>query len=198
MNQPIGRRERKLQQTADKLVQTAWDLFEQQGFEQVTMESIAETADVAKGTLYKHFPVKEALLEQALHGELQQQTPQLLDRLQKIPAGKLRMQTFFQISADWSEQRRHYLPHYLVFRMRSGSRNRSGMEQIFKMLLKTGFEEGAFQSEQSIESCVHYLSFLYLGALLRWLERPGHSLTEELKTMLELFLNGIQKKTNAQ
>ena len=160
------------------------------------MESIAEAADVAKGTLYKHLPVKEALLEQALHRDLQQRTPQLLEMLQTIPAGKSRMQTFFRISADWSEQRRRYLPHYLVFRMKNGSRNRSGMEQIFKMLLTTGFEEGAFRSEQSVESCVHYLSFLYLGALLRWLERPGHSLTEELKTMLELFLNGIQKNTN--
>jgi AcrR family transcriptional regulator len=54
----IGRRERKRLQLLDFLADTAWGLFESEGFAAVTMERIADVADVAKGTLYKHFPVK--------------------------------------------------------------------------------------------------------------------------------------------
>lgn len=195
MNQPTGRRERKLQQTAEKLVKTAWALFEERGFEHVTMEAIAEKADVAKGTLYKHFPVKEALLQQAFHTELQQEKPQLMEQLEQIPAGTPRMRAFFKISADWSEQRRHYLPYYLRFRMNARDMTnpgRSGTDQIFSMLIKAGMESGDFRGNLSLESSVHYLSFLYLGALLRWLDHPDIPLMEELDRMLGLFLNGVQ------
>ncbi|MCU7796044.1 MAG: TetR/AcrR family transcriptional regulator [Candidatus Thiodiazotropha sp. (ex Myrtea spinifera)] len=195
MNQPTGRRERKLQQTAEKLVKTAWSLFEERGFEHVTMEAIAEKADVAKGTLYKHFPVKEALLQQAFHTELQQEKPQLMQQLEQIPAGMPRMRAFFKISADWSEQRRHYLPYYLRFRMNARdvtNPGRSGTDQIFSMLIEAGIENGDFRDNLPLESSVHYLSFLYLGALLRWLNDSESPLMEELDRMLGLFLNGVQ------
>jgi AcrR family transcriptional regulator len=56
------RQERKLQATIDHIGAVAWRMFEADGFDSVSMESIAVAADVAKGTLYKHFPVKEALI----------------------------------------------------------------------------------------------------------------------------------------
>ena len=47
-----GRRERKRIQTLDHLAATAFSLFEQHGYDAVTMEQIAAQADVSKGTLY--------------------------------------------------------------------------------------------------------------------------------------------------
>jgi hypothetical protein len=55
----LGRRERKRLQQLDHLADTAWTLFEAEGYEAVTMERIAAEADVAKATLYKHFPAKD-------------------------------------------------------------------------------------------------------------------------------------------
>ena len=43
-----GRRERKREQTMDHLADTAWAMFAELGFDTVTMEAIADTADVAK------------------------------------------------------------------------------------------------------------------------------------------------------
>ncbi len=40
------------------------------GYESVTMEQIAAAADVARGTLYNHFPFKEAVLAYWIHGQL--------------------------------------------------------------------------------------------------------------------------------
>src|SRR5579872_4211915 len=68
--EPAGRRERKRERTLDHLAATAFALFEAQGYESVTMEQVAAAADVAKGTLYNHFPVKEALLAHWIHAEL--------------------------------------------------------------------------------------------------------------------------------
>jgi AcrR family transcriptional regulator len=48
---------------------TAMRLFRRHGFDAVTMEQIAEAADIAKGTLYDYFPVKEAILSACLDHE---------------------------------------------------------------------------------------------------------------------------------
>lgn len=40
----------------------AMALIRAYGFEETTMEQIAEEADIAKGTLYNYFPAKEAII----------------------------------------------------------------------------------------------------------------------------------------
>lgn len=45
----------------DLIAQGALKAFSQYGYNQTTMDSIAETAQVAKGTLYYHFATKEEL-----------------------------------------------------------------------------------------------------------------------------------------
>lgn len=57
-----SRRSRKKQDTRNRLIAAADLLFERQGYEDTTTSDIAEAADVAQRTLFRHFPSKEALL----------------------------------------------------------------------------------------------------------------------------------------
>jgi AcrR family transcriptional regulator len=57
-----GRRERKKAATRRALSETAFQLFLERGFDNVTVREIAEAADVSTTTLMNHFPVKEALV----------------------------------------------------------------------------------------------------------------------------------------
>ena len=61
-SRPLGRRERKKERTRQTLADEALRLFVQRGFDEVTVAEIADAADVAVSTLFKHFPTKEALL----------------------------------------------------------------------------------------------------------------------------------------
>jgi TetR/AcrR family transcriptional regulator of autoinduction and epiphytic fitness len=45
----------------EAIVQSATTLFQKHGFEGVSMDRVAEAADVSKRTLYNHFPSKEEL-----------------------------------------------------------------------------------------------------------------------------------------
>lgn len=58
----MGRWERRKERTKGSIVRAAMDLIQEHGFDETTMEQIAETADVAKGTLYNYFPAKEAIV----------------------------------------------------------------------------------------------------------------------------------------
>ena len=60
-----GLRERKKEQTRQRIAAVALRLFSERGFDAVTVNEIAETAEVAKATLFAYFPTKESLV---LHG----------------------------------------------------------------------------------------------------------------------------------
>jgi AcrR family transcriptional regulator len=192
-----GRRERKLQQQRDHLADTAWTLFEAEGFDAVTMERIAEVADVSKVTLYRYFPVKEALLRHRFHRELREGEAEGRQVLLQLPPGRPRLQKFLQVSAEWSEPRRRYLLPYLMFRLSEPGRldgrgERSGMEQIFTWLLADGQAAGCFRTDVAASALAVYLEFLYVGAMLRWLSGAADSLSAEMETMLDVFRGGVE------
>lgn len=64
MQQTPSRRERKKQETRQRLLECAWQLFQQRGYDNTTVEEITERADVAKGTFFNYFATKDALLDE--------------------------------------------------------------------------------------------------------------------------------------
>src|SRR4029453_17987831 len=55
-------RERKKADTRDAIRASAVDLFCERGFDQTTMDAIAEAADVSVRTVFRYFPGKEDLV----------------------------------------------------------------------------------------------------------------------------------------
>ena len=51
----INRHQKRKQQTRTRIMQAAIDLFLKHGYDNVTLSTIAETADVGRATLYLHF-----------------------------------------------------------------------------------------------------------------------------------------------
>ncbi|MFG2138323.1 TetR family transcriptional regulator [Streptomyces sp. NPDC048650] len=61
-----GLRERKKEQTRQRIGAVARRLFVERGFDAVTVNEIAEAAEVAKATLFTYFPTKESLALQGV------------------------------------------------------------------------------------------------------------------------------------
>jgi AcrR family transcriptional regulator len=62
MAPPTGRRERKKAALRQHISDVATGLFLARGFDQVSVSEVAEAADVARPTVFAHFPRKEDLL----------------------------------------------------------------------------------------------------------------------------------------
>jgi AcrR family transcriptional regulator len=62
MDQQLGLRERKKQQTREAIAETARRLFSERGFDRVTVAEIARAAEVAEKTVFNYFPTKEDLV----------------------------------------------------------------------------------------------------------------------------------------
>ncbi|WP_212911054.1 TetR family transcriptional regulator [Streptomyces sp. TS71-3] len=102
-----GLRERKKEQTRRRIAAVARRLFAERGFDAVTVNEIADAAEIAKATLFSYFPTKESL---ALEGVAD-------DDLAAVVAGRPRgqaplqaLRTHFRTlaagrpeDADWAE-----------------------------------------------------------------------------------------------
>jgi len=80
----VGLRERKKEQTRQRIVETAQRLFGERGFDAVTVAELARAAEVAEATLFNYFPSKEDLFYSGLEafGE------RLIDAVRSRPAGE--------------------------------------------------------------------------------------------------------------
>ena len=58
----MGLREMKAARSRQTMTEVALELFLRDGFEETTMEQIAERAEVGTTTLYRYFPTKDQLL----------------------------------------------------------------------------------------------------------------------------------------
>lgn len=54
------------QQSRERILQSAYRLFSQHGFEQVSIDQIMQDAEMTRGGFYAHFSSKEALYKQAM------------------------------------------------------------------------------------------------------------------------------------
>jgi AcrR family transcriptional regulator len=59
MEATTGLRERKKQRTRDAIVQAAFKLFDERGFDGTTIADIAEAAEIAPRTFFSYFPSKD-------------------------------------------------------------------------------------------------------------------------------------------
>ena len=194
-----GRRERKRQQMADHLAATAFRLFDASGYEAVTMEQIAAAADVAKGTLYNHFPVKEALVAHQFRHEIATGMEALGNTLGQQPTFAARMHYLLHASAEWNKSRRAYLPYYLRFRWThmnlGGSRpgpeeHSSGSFQILEVLFRQGQEAGEVRTELSSKQLAATFELMLVGAVMLWLNHPELDLARNFEFALDLLLHG--------
>lgn len=58
----VSLRERNRQRVAQRITTAAFELFSTIGYNQTTMDAIAERAEVSRATLFNYFPTKDALL----------------------------------------------------------------------------------------------------------------------------------------
>ncbi|MEW6599922.1 MAG: TetR/AcrR family transcriptional regulator [Nitrospirota bacterium] len=193
-----NRRERKKQDTRQKIVKIGMYFFRKQGFDSTTMEQIAEEVDISKATLYNYFPVKESIISEYWQNNIKEFKFQILEMIQLLPDTRSRVQkTFTKAAAELFKSKEDIYKIYLSYWLRNlnnpsdNERLRSGFEDIFSMIIKLGQHAGDVRKDMSVELLVKYLEVLFLTVCLNWLSDPKlFPLEATLSQTVSLFIEG--------
>lgn len=194
----VSRRERKKQETKKNIVKIAMYLFRKQGFDSTTMEQIAQEVDIAKGTLYNYFPVKESIICEYWQDGVKEIKLQLLELIQLLPDTRSRLEKTFTKSATELFRTRQdiykiYLGHWLrnLDNHSSEKYMKSGFEDIFTMIIKLGHQKGDIRKDITVDFLVRQLEVAFLTACVMWLTDPKlYPLEENLSRAVSLFVDG--------
>jgi TetR/AcrR family transcriptional regulator, cholesterol catabolism regulator len=149
MKQTQSRRERKKQETRQRLLECAWQLFQQRGYDDTTVEGITEAADVAKGTFFNYFATKEALLDEIALWRIELLGSQVL-AADDVPEGAVaRIKRLVRAMAVEFSPDRELPRHLLIARISAPVRHESAhrLGSIVHDLVQHGQADGEIRAD---------------------------------------------------
>jgi AcrR family transcriptional regulator len=171
----------------EKLLAAAVELFADAG-QDVALETIAERAGVGIGTLYRHFPTREALAEAAYRNEVQRLCDAAGELLAERPPG--------EALAEWMDRFVTYvaakrsMAGMLQSVIASGDASlytaaRGQMADAIAMLIEAAEQDGAIRSDVEPDDVLRVMSAI-------WLVSDGPDWSERSRRMLELLMDGLR------
>ena len=185
--------------TKGKIINAAWDLFYEQGYEDTTIEDIIATSGTSKGSFYHYFEGKDALLG-SLSYIFDEEYEKLKDRLSDDMTCfdkllYLNRELFFVIEEriDIDLLTRLYSTQLVT----KGEKHLLDSKRLYYKLLRKIVTEGQKNGELTDKMTVNEIVKLYAmserALIYDWCLSGGdYSLSSYAKSVMPTFLSGIR------
>ncbi|MFZ5595915.1 MAG: TetR/AcrR family transcriptional regulator [Bacillota bacterium] len=195
-------RDRKKKACRDKIYKAAIKLFLQKGYDQTTVEEIAEAANVSRATFFNYFSRKEELVlyyTEEILGAIEAAWKKILLKKSMKSVDKLLVMT--GIAAELSARRREAVRLMLWRRLRMYEGEELpygsylGILSVLNQVVTEGQEKGEFRSDIAPISVAENFLAIY-GYYLAKLSavKNTENLDNQLMVAIKLLLEGIIKK----
>ena len=200
-----SRIERKKKETRQKIIKVAMDLFQRQGFNHTTMEQIATEADIARKTLYNHFPVKEAIVDEYVRGLSKGLAEATIETLHHLPDTRSRLLAAFDNTYEWVEMNSEITGICLGYRIKnmcqgsSYSDDETGTQSIVAEIIRQGQQAGEIRQDVSVKLLVKLIDILRGSIVMDWLnDTSKFELRQEMAKMVDMILYGAINRVSSQ
>ena len=95
-----------------EILEAARKVFARKGFENATMDEIAEAAGVAKGTVYLYFPSKRDVYLEALRCGFADLTEETMRTMEAAPTAAEKIRAYVTARVHYAEQNRDFVAIY--------------------------------------------------------------------------------------
>lgn len=189
-----GRRERRRQEVRERLYAAATSLFVERGFTETTMDDIAERADVARATVFYHFPQKIGFLEEwGRHRRAQ--VAEILDpeHLEDQPAARHLRRYLGELAEVNLAARRDSVVLMDAAARHGGLFRDPSLDVELARLIDRGQRTGEIRLDVDAAQAGIIVASGYFATVLRWIaaEPPPFSLADQLDQMLDIVLRGV-------
>jgi AcrR family transcriptional regulator len=199
------RRERKKAEARERILRVALDLFGRHGMDAVTVDHIADMADLGKGTIYNYFRAKEDIVV-AFMADVERSVQAKVARL---AASRGNLTT--TLTAFVREQFRLKAPHHAFVRVMLGQmfqKTEAFMPHLIAMqgaidpnlqrLFDGARERGALRSTIPVPDLIVAFKTLQLGLTGLWaIEGPPFRASDKVVTQsIALFCAGLERPSS--
>lgn len=185
--------------TKEKIVNAAWELFYEKGYENTTVEDIIAAAGTSKGTFYYYFERKDALLDtlstifDRQYEKLEKQMDKDLNSYDKLLYMNYEMHLYIekQIEVDLLSSL------YSTQLLSKTQSNLLDQNRVYYRLVTDIVEEGQklgqITKDKSVREITKYYTLCERALISDWcLNRGNYSLAQYSKEYMPLMLQGLK------
>lgn len=184
----------------EKIIETAWKLFNEKGFGETTINDIIREADISKGTFYYHFRSKDDLLgtlAEILDREyerLERKEPDGMSCFDKLIWLNYEVHSFMDRTMDY--RLLAYLYSAQIVKESFSSlldRNRYYYRYIERVMYE-GQKNGELTDKMPVSDMVKYFSMCERALVTDWCMNNGRfSLGEYSREIFPVMMQGLKK-----
>lgn len=184
-----------------RIVDTAIGQIRQEGYDQVTMEGIARSCQITKRTLYKYYPVKEAILSDFISftfrdrnngriqrlKEMDELRPMVLFYLKDLIEGVIREPVIFEKFIIYVMQK--------LVSHKVDNNSSSGIGEPISFILGYGYDKDFIDKSLPPELVVDFFIFSFVELTKFYYRDPEKfDIEKTANTCTDLFIAGIGKR----
>lgn len=194
-----SRMERKKEDTRRKVVEAALDLFARHGYDAVTMDQIASRADIARGTLYNYFPVKEAILDEYIRRSFRDNAQERIAQIRALPGTRARMTSVLSYLMRGIRSQQVLFERYFVHRiqkmvaLKQDESAASGLNLLEIEIIRLGQLSGELRGDLPFSLLMAFFEFTFVEIAQMFYSDPS-TFDEQsaVAQCVELFMNGAR------
>jgi AcrR family transcriptional regulator len=200
MQQTSSRRiDRKKEETQNRIISVAVDLFNRQGLETVTMEQIAAVVDIAKGTLYNYFPSKEAIINAYIQRTFQQRNDDRVKTFRQLPDTRSRVTWIFSMLVEGVQAQKHIFEAFMLYRMkqvisfRPVEGEQTGLSLLIHEIIRLGQQNQELRSDVPDDLLEGLFEFAIIAAIKPfYLDPENFNPRESIEQCVDVFMKGAK------
>jgi AcrR family transcriptional regulator len=201
---PIGRRERRKQELRGRIYSAARELFTKQGFEETTIDEIAQAADVAPATFFNHFQSKQALLGLMTGEVVEHLHAMTVESLVGKGSAIGRLRRFIARAAEDISASRGAARETLLEMMRLDATPDGPhpyLERLFEPfvdLIAEGQRAGEIRTDRDAAFLTQMAVGMLNSAITNWLANPDYPVEEGLVEAAEFAIETLCRQPSAR
>ena len=184
-----------------RIVDAAWELFYEKGYDDTTVDDIIRLSDTSKGSFYYYFSGKDALLDtlstilDEYYANLEEELDENMNSFDKLMFLNYKSHLFMETKIDVTLLASLYSTQLIA----KGERNLLDQNRTYYRLISRIVEEGHVRNqisrEKSIQEITKYYSLCERALVSDWcLNRGSYSRAEYSKEYMPILMEHFRVK----
>lgn len=185
--------------TKGRIVDAAWSLFYEQGYDETTIDDIVERSETSKGSFYHYFDSKDALLSSlsylfdAKYEQLMGEIDVEMDSFDKLMYLNHELFLMIENSIPMDLLAQLYSSQLITFGERHLLNHSRTYYRVLRKIVIEGQKRGQLRTDVSVNEIVKAYALCERAILYDWCICNGdYSLYQYSSTTLPMFLQGFR------